>query len=201
MSIIQSIVFFSFTYLFCILFSKDLDKYKHKITATAIKTRPDEARPIPCITFCSLDGFKSRSLFNTNESYLENTYGPEDFFDETSLYRFRVTGEFLYKELHTFLFGRCYTICGQAETLFYMRVKFNSKIFVHNAGDEFWLTLGMSHLLEFSDTILELKRTDGINTGNYRLFYNCLLDVIVLYSYFYVSSGWSFNYYLCVSVF
>ena len=48
-----------------------------------------------------------------------------------------------------------------------MRAKFNSKIFVHNDGDEFWLTLGMSHLLEFSDTILELKRTDGINIGSY----------------------------------
>ena len=39
------------------------------------------------------------------------------------------------------------------------------QVYVHNLGDEFWLTLGMSELIDFSESVL--NRTDGMNIGNF----------------------------------
>ncbi len=163
--IIKTLVFITFTYLFIILFAEDLQKYQNKITATGIKTRPEEAKPLPCITFCPFYGFKTKGFFYTNKTFNENSYDPEEFFNMTSLDQFQNLPQYVFKKINTLLWGRCYTMCNLRESKIVLKTYTDLKIFVHIDGDEFWLTLGLPYLLEMADTVLDLNRTDGINIG------------------------------------
>jgi hypothetical protein len=151
------------------LFVEDLQKYQNKITATGIKTRPEEAKPLPCITFCHFYGFKTKGFFYTNKTFNENSYDPEEFFNMTSLDQFQNMPQYVFKKINTLLWGRCYTMCNLRESKIVLKTYTDLKIFVHIDGDEFWLTLGLPYLLEMADTVLDLNRTDGINIG-----INCL---------------------------
>ena len=164
--IIKAVVFIMLTHVFINLFSEDLQKFNNKMTTTGIKRRPGESKPLPCITFCPLQGFKTKGFFYTNQSYLENSFSPEELFHLDSLQIFQNKSKFVFKEVRTILNGRCYTLCSSFTDIgILVTTNFNFIIFIHNDGDEFWVIFGLSYLFDMADTIIQLNRTDGINIG------------------------------------
>jgi hypothetical protein len=171
--IIKTAAFIAFTYLFIIVFTDDLQKFKNKITTTGTKTRPysGKGKRLPCFSICSLPGYKNRGFYFTTKNYTDNTYNPEDFFPDKTLNEFKNKSRFLFAEVQTLFFGRCYKVCSLEEVhlgqAFYWEIKteFNSRLFLHSDGDEFWLSGNAMYIIDMAPTLIEVNRTDGIKSG------------------------------------
>ena len=53
-----------------------------------------------------------RGLHYTRQMMMNNTFEPEDIFDNKTLNRFRNTPQIDLKEVDTLFLGRCYTVCN-----------------------------------------------------------------------------------------
>jgi hypothetical protein len=155
--IIKTAAFIAFTYLFIIVFTDDLQKFKNKITTTGTKTRPysGKGKRLPCFSICSLPGYKNRGFYYTTKTLNE----------------FKNKSRFLFAEVQTLFFGRCYKVCSLEEVhlgqAFYWEIKteFNSRLFLHSDGDEFWLSGNAMYIIDMAPTLIEVNRTDGIKSG------------------------------------
>ncbi len=159
---------------FCIfikMFLEDLNKFQSKITTTGTRTRnhPNKTKAFPCITLCPLSGFRKREFHFTSKTYKQNTFELADIFDNETCTEVQSNkSAYSFKELRTYYFGRCYTICSLVEMEARRRIMFNLKpnlilkLYFHNLHDEFWLIGSVTYEVDMFETIIETNRTDGI---------------------------------------
>lgn len=173
LNLIKLVAFIFLTYMFVNMFSDDLQKFKNKITTTGTKIRPpsSEKKKLPCITICAWSAFRKRGFYFTNKDYIENTYDIADFFADQTLQNITNKTTHSYKEVPTIYHGRCYKICSFEEQplgtfiIWELKNNFNYKFYIHNDGDEFWLTGGVIYFVDMAQTTLEVNRTDGMKAG------------------------------------
>jgi hypothetical protein len=159
---------------FLMLMSDGWEKFRHKTAHTGIVLIPSQvtsklqtskrqtsnvkrqtskrqtsnvktSKLLPCISFCTQEGFKRRGYFSNESSFLENSFSAEEIFHPTSISEFKDVSRFSVKATNNLIAGRCYTVCSlqlanqNDGTWIYLRQKLNLVLYVHTSGDEFWL--------------------------------------------------------------
>ncbi len=59
--------------LFLLLMREGWEKFSHKTAHTGIRfiRNPEESKVLPCVSFCTKEGFKRKSYFSNQSSFLE----------------------------------------------------------------------------------------------------------------------------------
>ena len=71
---------------------------------------------LPCITLCPLPGFRNLYDFAVDiASYLNDTFGKEDIFQQEMLERLNDSTKWISQEIFTTIMGRCWMTCFQKE--------------------------------------------------------------------------------------
>lgn len=156
------------TFLFVLLMKSVMDKYYEQTTTTGIRFRNEESRQLPCVTFCPVEVFKKRGFYYEEKSYLENTFRLEDIFHDYTLQIIKNKTNFLTKEIHTFYFGTCFTLCcltyfeAKASVFIKFRYLSDIKLFVHGPGEEFWLLASFTFPSEVGNVNLNIQEESNI---------------------------------------
>ena len=102
-------------------------------------------KKLPCITFCPVQGFKSKGHNFDLDSYVKSTFSLEDIFDEDTVEMLRNQSLFEVSETFTVLMGRCHTLCSKTEwqkksgPKFMFNTTMNFVTYVHVVDESLWL--------------------------------------------------------------
>ena len=107
---------FSFVVCFGLFFFLMLDvwvKFNTEMTTMGVRfeDQKEETKFLPCLTFCPLNGFKSRKLNYKNASFTEETFSQEEIFSDVNLTYFHNRSLFCIEEIKGVFIGRCYMVC------------------------------------------------------------------------------------------
>ena len=121
------------------------NQHVEELTGISVELTPVNNLSMPSLTFCSEEPFRSNGDYHLEDDFVQNTFrmseifGPKFKGDNTSQ---NVT------EARSYIFGMCYTVTGLhpvgAHNISYITLtkSRNLKIFIHDAGDEFWIMHG-----------------------------------------------------------
>jgi hypothetical protein len=100
--------------LFLLLMREGWEKFSHKTAHTGIRfiRNPEESKVLPCVSFCTKEGFKRKGYFSNQSSFLENSYSAEEIFHPSSMNDFKNVSRFVVKATNILIAGRCYTVCS-----------------------------------------------------------------------------------------
>ena len=155
-------------FIFFLMLMRDgWENFRHKTAHTGIVLIPSQvtSKRLPCISFCTQEGFKRRGYFSNESSFLENSFSAEEIFHPTSISEFKDVSRFSVKATNNLIAGRCYTVCSlqlanqNDGTWIYLRQKLNLVLYVHTSGDEFWLN--GANVFPVKVEIAELKIEDN----------------------------------------
>jgi len=79
------------------------DKFRNKITTTglSVKSPTKNTKLFPCVTICTIDGFKRGGVFYSSKEYEEKTYDLVDIFGEETLLHINNASLYYTKEVRT----------------------------------------------------------------------------------------------------
>ena len=107
---------FSFVVCFGLFVFLMLDvwvKFNTEMTTMGVRfeDQKEEHKFLPCLTFCPLNGFKSRQFNYENETFTKETFSEEEIFSDVNLTSFRNRSLFYIEEIKGVFIGRCYMVC------------------------------------------------------------------------------------------
>jgi len=123
---------------------------------------------LPCMTFCPVSGYKTRGVYRTLNSYLENTYNLNDIFEAESLRTIKNDSLYYWRDVKTIFQGRCFTVCdlvkrgAKKEVIINLSFKQDIKLFIHSKGEEFWLSASYVFPTEVGSTVLNIANGKNI---------------------------------------
>ena len=97
-----------------------------------------DTKQLPCVTFCSVQGFKSLDNVSDGESFNAATFALNEIFTIETVKMFQDESKYEIYETKSFLMGRCYTICSLQKWAkkmgpnFILQTKIDLKLFVHS---------------------------------------------------------------------
>ena len=88
-------------------------KFNTEMTTMGVRfeDQKEEHKFLPCLTFCPLNGFKSRQFNYENETFTKETFSEEEIFSDVNLTSFRNRSLFYIEEIKGVFIGRCYMVC------------------------------------------------------------------------------------------
>jgi hypothetical protein len=141
----------------------------------------DEAEKLfPCFTIRSLSPFKKRGFFYNLQEFHRNTFDLYDIFENSTILKLNNISQFIVKEIHSILHGKCYSLCPLTllalnETVgLWIKNQQNVEIFIYRPGEEFWLTLARFPLTVGSAKI-ESKNSDKIVSADIKVLFSQII--------------------------
>ena len=116
------------------------------LTLIRYQKQPGDWKLLPCMTLCPVSGYKTKGVYASPKSFLENTCNLNDIFEAESKRKIKNESLYFCREVKTIFQGRCFTVCDlverapKQEVIINLSFKQDLKLFVHRRGEEFWLS-------------------------------------------------------------
>jgi hypothetical protein len=132
------------------------------------KNAKEESKLPPCFTARPYISYRKKGFHFTEEEFERNTFNLDDIFHEETVQEFRNNSIYDVKEVKSFVFGKCFSICylkplKLRETIYIkFLIKSDVEFSVYTRGQEFWLSL-VGFPPDVSTVKLNSINDEGIN--------------------------------------
>ena len=84
------------------------EKFRNKTSHSGIRfvNSEESSKLLPCISFCTKEGFKTKGYFQNESAFLENSFSAEDIFHPTSISEFKNDSMFFVKATNNLIAGK-----------------------------------------------------------------------------------------------
>ena len=130
------------------------------------KTLDFDRKPLPAMTICPMSGFKHKGFFHKVKDILENTINLTDII---SVETYNATKSMIYDEPIAQQIGRCFSLKNddgfELHTVFelYFKTSHDLKMFIHEKGDELWLTGYQVFPFEVASVTLDITKQQNFS--------------------------------------
>ena len=128
------------------------------------------SKPMPCMTFCSMPGFKNSDFHLTRASFIKDSFNLQDVFHSDTLKMLDSKAEHLVSKTESILMGTCHTICRLTKVkpfetiLLNLNQDWDLQLFLHPQKSELWF-LSMGFVLETPFISLNTTNDEDIQSA------------------------------------
>ncbi len=139
----------------------------------------------PCFTICYLSPYKKRGFYYDLAQFQKNTFGLNDIFQNDTIIKLSNSSEFVVKEIHSILHGKCYPLCpltllalNEVISLS-IKNKQNVEILIYSQGEEFWFILARFPL-NVGSVKLESKNRDQMVSADVKVYISLAIFILTV---------------------